>query len=258
MQIPNIDKLIKVFDLETTGLDKKKDSIIQFAGITVDPKTCKIIDSVNILIRPEGDYQITLGAYYKHRISPQILRDKPTFKECHQQILDFFSGDFAVLTYNGLSFDLSFLSREFAKIGIDFSLLDKDLYDSFLIEKKRNDLTLEGRFKHYFGCTMAEKNLKAHDALSDVKATFMVFTKQQNEEPFGPAEVLTECNTINLAEFEGELKPCFTIGKYRAMPLDLVYEMDKGYLDWVMSDGCGFSPSCKKYVANFIQTKNGF
>ena len=256
MELTNINKPIKVFDLETTGLDKKKDSIIQFAGITVDPKTCKIINSINLLIKPEGNYQITLGAYYKHKISPQILQDKPTFKECHQQVLDFFSGDFVVLTYNGLSFDLNFLSTEFARIGIEFSLLDKDLYDSFLVEKSRNDLTLEGRFKHYYGCSMEDKGLIAHDALSDVKATFMVFVKEQQECPFGPEEVITECNTIKLCEFEGELKPCFTLGKYRSIPLDIVYEIDKGYLDWVLGDGCTFSPSCKKYISDYIKKKN--
>lgn len=255
MTINNIDKPIKVFDLETTGLNKQKDSIIQFAGITVDPKTCKIIDTLNLFIRPEGNYEITLGAYYKHNISPQILNDKPTFKEVAQQIRDFFSGDFVVLTYNGLSFDLSFLAIEFNRIGEEFSLLDKELYDSFLIEKKRNNLTLEGRFQHYYGCTMADKGLQSHNALSDVKATFMVFAKQQQEEPFGPEEVLTECNTINLMEFKDELKPCFTVGKYRGIPIEVVYNIDKQYLEWVISNSCTFSPSCKKYVKQYIDSQ---
>lgn len=247
------DKPIKVFDLETTGLDKSKDSIIQFAGIIADLNTRKIIDSINLLIKPEGNYQITLGAYYKHGISPQMLENKPSFRDVAQQIQDFFSGDYSILTYNGLSFDLSFLAIEFQRIGIEFSLLDKPLYDAFLYEKKKNDLSLEGRFEHYFGCTMQEKGLKAHDALSDVKATFMVFAKQQENDQYPPEEVLTECNTIKMMSFQGEDKPCFSIGKYKHIPIEIVYQIDKQYLEWCLSNSCSFSPSCKMFISNFIK-----
>ena len=256
MTIENINVPIKVFDLETTGLDKTKDSVIQFAGITVDPKTCKIIDSLNLFIQPKGEYNITLGAYYKHGIHPNFLKDKPYFEDVAQQILDFFEGDNVILTYNGLSFDLSFLQIEFAKIGIDFSLINKPCYDAFLREKALNDLTLEGRFKHYFGTTMEEKGLKAHDALSDVKATFMIFAKQQTENSYGPEEVITECNTIKYMMFNNENVPCFSLGKYRGVSVEMAYSLDKDYFNWIISDRCSFSPSCKSYISNFIKEKS--
>lgn len=252
MTLPNIDKPLIFFDLETTGLDKKKDSIIQFAAIKVDPKTCKIIETKDLLIRSEGNYSISLGAYFKHNISPEMLKDKPTFKEVSQELLDFLSGDFAVGTFNGLSFDLSFLSVEFERIGIEFTLINKDCYDVFLEEKRKFDLTLEGSFKRYFGMTMEEKGLRAHDALSDVKATFMIFVKQQEEHPYGPEEVLTEDNVIKMAEFKGKMLPCFTVGKYRTVPVQVVYQIDKPYLEWILSDACSFSPSCKRFIKEFI------
>ena len=255
MTLENINKSLIFFDLETTGLDKTKDSVIQFAGVKVDPKTCKIVDSLNLLIRPKGDYQITLAAYIKHGIMPDNLKDKPTFEEVAPQILKFFEGDYAIGTYNGLSFDLSFLQIEFDRIGIEFSLIDRDCYDVFLEEKRKYDMTLEGTFKRYFGKTMQEQGLKAHDALSDVKATFMIFVKQQQENPYGPEEVLTECGTIKLMEFKGKDVPCFTLGKYRSIPIEIAYNMDKEYFNWIMSDKCSFSPSCKRYIQNFINSK---
>ena len=39
--------IITVFDLETTGVDKTKDQIIQIAALKIDTDTNKIIDKLN-------------------------------------------------------------------------------------------------------------------------------------------------------------------------------------------------------------------
>ena len=44
--------ILLIFDLETTGVDKKKDQIIQFAAIKVDAENHKLIESKNIFIQP--------------------------------------------------------------------------------------------------------------------------------------------------------------------------------------------------------------
>ena len=62
-------KNIVIFDIETTGLDKTKDQIIQFASIKVNPQNHQIIDSKNIWIQPVGNYQMSLGAYFKHGVN---------------------------------------------------------------------------------------------------------------------------------------------------------------------------------------------
>lgn len=251
----NKSKDIICFDLETTGIDKSKDSIIQFAGIRINQETNKITKTLNLYIKPKGNYSISLAAYYVHGITAAFLDDKPTFEEVAPEIREFFAGDVDILGYNACSFDLSFLAIEFERIGQEFTLMDHDIYDAFYEEKRRNGNTLGDTFKRYYGMTMEEKGLKAHDALSDVKATYMVYVAQQKQKEYGPEEILTEDNIINLQEFKGELKPCFTVGKYRAIPLSIVYDLDRGYLDWILSDRCKFSPSTKKYVNDFITEK---
>ena len=99
-------KPIVVFDLETTGLDRTKDSIIQFAAIKMDRETNKLIDSLNLYIQPEGTYNISLQAYFKHGITAKFLSDKPYFRDVYKQILDFIE-DCDLLTYNGCNFDTS-------------------------------------------------------------------------------------------------------------------------------------------------------
>ena len=39
--------ILLIFDLETTGVDKKKDQIIQFAGLKIDTETNKIVEELN-------------------------------------------------------------------------------------------------------------------------------------------------------------------------------------------------------------------
>ena len=135
-------------DIETTGLNKQTDHIIQFAAIKVDRQTGNIIDSINLYIKPSGPYTITIQAYLKHRIKPEFLEDKPTFVEVADQIRDFFEGC-DILTYNGNSFDLPFIKSEYQRIGQDIDFLHFNKYDAFLEEKKRNSNMLEPTFERY-------------------------------------------------------------------------------------------------------------
>ena len=84
-------KPLVVFDLETTGLDRTKDQIIQFAAIKINRETNEILDSKNLYIQPEGNYQISIQAYMKHGIKADFLKDKPHFIDVAQEIFDFFN-----------------------------------------------------------------------------------------------------------------------------------------------------------------------
>lgn len=168
-----------VFDLETTGLDRTKDQIIQFAGIKLENN--KIVKELNLHIQPTGNYSITPQAYIKHGISAKALEDKPTLSEVAQQIVEFFEtpDTVSVITYNGTSFDIPFLVSALKNIGIDFTFVGYKCYDAFLEEKRRNGNKLEETYTRYTNKTMAEAGLSAHDALSDVKATYSIFYAQQ-------------------------------------------------------------------------------
>lgn len=241
-----------VFDLETTGLDKQKDSIIQFAAIKIDMNTNKMIDSKNLYIRPIGNYTISIQAYFKHGIKPEFLEDKPTFPEVADEILAFFEGC-DILTYNGCHFDNSFLQAECERCGKRFSSLDYDCYDAFLEEKRRNGNSLGETFKRYIGKTMEEYGLQAHDALSDVKATYAIFNKQMKIAPVEPEKLLCDDNFVKLMEFNGELQPCFSFGKYKDLSLSYVSSFDQNYLKWCVSDKAKIAETSKKFVSKYIK-----
>ena len=239
-------------DIETTGLNKETDYIIQFAAIKVDRQTGNIFDSINLYIKPTGSYNITIQAYLKHHIKPQDLEDKPTFAEVADDIRDFFEGC-DILTYNGNNFDLPFIKNEFRRIGQDIDFMQYNCYDAFLEEKRRNGNNLESTFKRYTGKTMAEDGLTAHDALSDVKATYRIFLEQQKVQEYGPEKRITEDNVIIMGNFNGKEQPVFNVGKYKELPISYVSTVDQNYLLWCVSDKASFMDSTKNYIKNYIK-----
>lgn len=238
-----------VYDLETTGVDKEKDYIIQFAAVKVD-ENLNIIDEKNLYIQPEGSYTISIQAYMKHHISPQFLADKPYFFQVADEILEFMGGC-SILTYNGCNFDIPFLEIELKRCGKSFDFLHTECYDAFLEEKRRNGISLENTFKRYEGKTMVEAGLNAHDALSDVKATLAVFKAQQKVKPYGPEKMYGEDNFIVQSEFNGVPQPVFNVGKYRELPISYIASIDPGYLSWCVNKG-NFMESTKEFIKQYI------
>ena len=82
----NENKNLVIFDLETTGLDKEVDQIIQISAIKVNDKLEKI-DSIDYMIEPDGNYSITIQAYLKHQISPAMLAGKPHLSDVADEII---------------------------------------------------------------------------------------------------------------------------------------------------------------------------
>lgn len=242
-----------IFDLETTGVDRSHDYIIQFAALKIETDNDSIIDSKNIYIKPEGNYSISLGAYFKHKITPKFLEDKPTLRDVGPEIVEFFNDDSAIITYNGNSFDIPFLKSELNKIGLDIDFINKKVYDVFLEEKERNSNTLEETYKRYKKKTMEESGLTAHDAFSDIKATYTVYKAHLKTGEYKEDSILTEDSTIKLMKFEGNIVPCFNIGKYKTISLEYVSNIDKGYLQWCISDKCNFLQSTKEYIKKYLK-----
>lgn len=243
---------IVVFDLETTGLDRTKHQIIQFAALKIDTDTNKILDQLNLYIKPFGDYTIDTGAYLKHRISHEFLEDKPYLKDVAKQIIDFI-GDNPLLTYNGNGFDIPFLKCELNKYGYDIEFTTRDCYDAFLEEKRRNGINLENTYLRYKGKTMEEAGLTAHDAFSDIKATYAIFVAQQRKQKYGPEKMYGEDNAVADYDFGGKMVPCMNIGKYRNVPLEYIAEHDQSYLRWCVGDSCNFMPASKKFIQQYIK-----
>lgn len=237
-------KYIVAFDIECTGLYRETDQIIQFSAIKYDAKTNEVVDELDLKIQPVQPYKISLGAYFKHGITPQQLVDYPHFEEVADQIVSFFGDpkNNAVLTFNGNSFDIPFLAEELKRYGRTINFTDRVIFDSFLINNRLNPNDLESIYEKYTGQSMEESGLQAHDALSDVRATFEVFNKQKEQTDNLTSAIIVTDNSLK-AFRDGPV--VFNFGKYRTCEVEKIYKIDPSYIEWCLSDKCKMSDEFK-------------
>ena len=245
-------KSIVAFDIETTGLDKKNDHIIQISMVKFNPETYEVIETYDSYVKPIGNYVISIPAYIKHKIRPELLYDKPTIKDIADEIVKFFD-DCDVLTFNGNGFDIPFLNKELAIAGKHIDFTKRQCYDSFLTEKERMPINLEGTYERYVGKTMNESMMTAHNSLSDVAATIEIFKCQNEKETVEPVKLYGDSGMIKDMLFENKMKPCFTFGKYRTLPIEMVAKIDSNYLRWAISNKSDLDNDTKKFIEQYVK-----
>ena len=162
---------------------------------------------------------------------------------------------------------LTGISDEFLRAGIDFDFSKCKLIDACSIFRKMERRNLAAAYKFYCGRKM-EEDFEAHRADQDTEATYRVLMGQldkyapgANEDP----EKVLENNMQALADFSkmnknvdfagrivwGEVKDTngnavldekgepkmievFNFGKYKGMPVVEVLKRDPGYYGWIL------------------------
>jgi DNA polymerase III subunit epsilon len=158
-----------VIDLETTGLNVKRDEIIAFACVPVQKLKLMVNYAYYTLVKPEK-YKIESMKY--HGISIDDLKNAPSFNEAANNILKTLDG---IIVGHSIEFDYMFLKKSFKKIGIKF---EKDIIDIILIEKwlakkdknTKLDVTIEGLMNRY-----GLKDYYRHNAFADAFFTAQIF-----------------------------------------------------------------------------------
>ena len=106
------DKEYVVFDLETTGLSTRYDSVIEFGAVLMYKGHVK--EQKDFFIKPP--FKLSDNIKNLTNISEDDLKDAKTFKECKDEILDFIKD--RVLVAHNASFDYGFLNAELDRIGL--------------------------------------------------------------------------------------------------------------------------------------------
>lgn len=94
-----------VVDLETTGLDYKREKIIEFAGVKLVNNI--ITEEFETLINPMQE--IRKSSIEIHGITPDMVKDSPTIEEIMPTIKAFIK-DYPIVAHNAI-FDHSFLNQ---------------------------------------------------------------------------------------------------------------------------------------------------
>jgi DNA polymerase-3 subunit epsilon len=146
-----------------------------------------------------------------------IEKNGKTIKEIADDFLSFIDNcDF--LTYNGNTFDIQFLYKDFNMFGYDLKLEERKFYDAYAMECTFRPRTLSFIYHDYTGKILDG----AHNAIKDVEATIEVFKKQQ--EIYGKSwEELDSMHENNLLTPDGSIRRpsaisdqiIFARGKYK-------------------------------------------
>ncbi len=158
-----------VIDLETTGLHKKTDKIIEVGALKI--RNGKVVDTFSRLIDP--GYPISEETTNLTGITSDMLKDQDSFAQVADELEAFLEE--AVLIGHSITTDFAFLKKafvdlrprgyEFAKKGIDTLRLSR----AFLPPEQKKTLSA--------ACSYFGLSFQPHRALEDAKANWFLYQK---------------------------------------------------------------------------------
>lgn len=95
-----------IFDTETTGFSPAKDRLVEIGAVKV--LNGKVLGEKTWLINPHR--YIPWYVQQVHNITPEMIKDMPTFAEIYPEFLEFIDG--SVLIAHNAPFDIRFIAAE--------------------------------------------------------------------------------------------------------------------------------------------------
>ena len=182
--------MIKLFfDVETTGTDYRKHSIIQLAGMI--EKDGKVVEEFNFLVKPHEKAQIDEAAMAVNKKTVEEIMQYPEMKEVHLRLLKILgkyvdkyekSDKMWLVGFNNRAFDDTFLRMFFELNGDRFfnswfwsdSLDVLSLASQYLLDRRAQMPSFKlKRVAKELGIPVSEDGL--HDALYDVRLTRQIY-----------------------------------------------------------------------------------
>lgn len=162
-----LDDDFVVFDLETTGISKENNKIIEIGAVKIS--NGKITDTFNTFVNPHK--KLSQKIIELTHITDEMLVDAPDIEKILPQFIDFI-GDCVLVAHNA-DFDAGFINRAAKNFGLELNncVLDTlGLSRTLLPNLSRHKLNIVAE---YF-----DINLKNHHrALDDAQATAQFFLK---------------------------------------------------------------------------------
>ncbi|AGK61842.1 exonuclease, DNA polymerase III, epsilon subunit family [Archaeoglobus sulfaticallidus PM70-1] len=164
-----------VIDLETTGLNVKRDEILSIAVVPMQGTKILSSESFHTYIKPK---RYKLKSMRIHGIDPSTIENAPKFSEVSKYLFDLLRD--TIIVGHAVEIDFSFLKKYFKNENmnlnnkyIDIAIVEKWLCERLGERKGNMDLTLDVLLKSY--------NLSGrfrHHALTDAFLTAQIFQIQ--------------------------------------------------------------------------------
>lgn len=176
---------VVVYDLETTGISRKKDRILQFSAIRYHIPGFEEMDRRNIFIKCPFSIPEELTAI--NHIDDELLEKKGVEQTvAFEDISNFIKEEDFIAGYNNNSFDDVFMKNLYQEYGKEFKVADNvDIYkyvktivppDKVMhMEPKSKKMKPSYKLEYIMSYYAPENTIKFHDAIGDVSATAYVF-----------------------------------------------------------------------------------
>lgn len=230
-----LQKPLAVFDIESTGLNKKTDRIIDLAIVRLHPDGRR--DTHAFRVNPEQ--KIPADATAVHGITDEDVKNAPPFKAIAAEVAKLLEGcDFG--GFNVLRYDAPLLAEEFTRAGFPFSMEGRRILDAQRIYHIREPRDLSAALQFYCG----KAHTGAHGAMSDVDATIDVLEAQferYTDLPSDMDELDQLCNprdpswadqTGKIRWQDGDL--VINFGQKSGIKLKQLVASERGYLEWIL------------------------
>lgn len=239
------------FDIETTGLSRAKDRIVELYMTRRGPTGEPVGEPFYALLDPG----VPVGAEAEalHGYSNADLAGKPAFADVAQDVLAYIEGcDLA--GYNILGFDLPFLYEEFMRSGVVWNVAAHRIVDSYFVWTKYEGRKLGDAVKRFLGEEMRD----LHKA--EVDTEYQVRVHYAQLEMFG----IDHDGAVELTGAGGMLDvsrkfvkgedgmPAYNFGKYKGRSVADVHASDPGYLRW-LAEGSSMNTDTKAYARKFAR-----
>lgn len=155
-------------DLETTGLDKTKDRVIEVAAVVV--RGNKVVEKYQTLVDPGFEISDRISKFTG--IKKSDLVGKPSFAEVAPELISVINRGGVFVAHNA-PFDYGFLEEEFKRVDMPFA-------SSSLCTVDLSRALYPGESSHNLDAIMKRFNIRIknrHRALDDVMATWYFFQK---------------------------------------------------------------------------------
>ena len=252
------DKPILSLDIETTGLDKRNDRIVELS-IVWSPHAAD-----HFTQRFNPGIPIPKAASDVHGITDVDIANEPHFTEFAASIADKLSHCY-LTGFNLIGYDIPMLTAEMERCGIDaWPGNDVHVVDSHLIFKKREPRTLSKAVEYY----LDRDHQGAHGAYADALASLQILHAQVSryvDLPTSMAELITVVHGKNKiwVDSQGKLEwrdiglgvmhPVFTMGKVNGYSLQQVAKTHRGYLSWIIKSD--FESDLKQICTDALRNK---
>lgn len=242
-----------IFDVETTGTDRRRDQVIELCvQLGLDD------DAPRRVWRVQPTVPISPEAQAVHGISMEDLAGCPRFAAVADEVREVFDAARILVGYN-LAFDIGMLQAEFARLGQAFDLRGKDIVDAFRLWQQCEPRSLQHAHERFVGDSFAA----AHSAAADVAATGRVL--QGMIESFDLAgrewgDIASVCEPERASwigpshhiRWSPEGRAVLGFGKHAGQLMDVLARSDdSGYLRWIMDKD--FPPHVREICAKALE-----